>query len=415
MLLPALLACADRGPLTARPLDPDVEGIDEGLLLSGGPAGDWVALAVDGADRVALTDEGSWVRWRFDAGSLVEVARGRLEVQGARGLARTPAGWLVATDSELLYVDASLAGPPTMRSPAPLPDVTAVGRTEGEVLVLARGAGMLSDEPVALREVSGFEPVALSPLGEADLMLVEQGGLGARSAVRWSRWSGTAIRGDGEPVSLGQLAGSEALPLGRVAAATEGRRVELLWRDPSSWRGGSVWVRAHWTLPMPTIEGAEVVPYALEGSTVHELARSCVTACPRGDDGSVVRGLTRWELRWTWEAVPAPEPLGCRVTDARAHVELKVHLPAWDPPADVDPDLLDRFPAYLDGLAAHERDHVRLVLEAAREGEGVLPTLTCAEAEERARRWVIDLRLRHQELDFRTGHGASQGARLSGG
>lgn len=158
--------------------------------------------------------------------------------------------------------------------------------------------------------------------------------------------------------------------------------------------------------------------YRVRGNSLEELRTSMAPNRFRDSAGMAWDAFTWWQVQWSY---PFIERIGsCALGREHVSVEIRIHLPRWDPPPDADPQLVTSWNKYLAALEAHEEGHVQIALAAACEIRDVLRTLEaqsdCDRMEreaDRATQAVID---RYHELeerfDIETNHGASDGAVL---
>jgi predicted secreted Zn-dependent protease len=159
--------------------------------------------------------------------------------------------------------------------------------------------------------------------------------------------------------------------------------------------------------PPPTLEGAEVAWFELEGEDRIDLLESCIARCPRDDDGTTVASLTTWRLHWDWVR-SASEP--CEVTGASVEVAVTVDLPRWTPPAEADPALVAEWDTWHARLRGHEQGHVDVVHVFAHDAEARLADAGCDGIAEEGERLVGNLRAAQRDYDLVTAHGHTQGA-----
>jgi len=160
------------------------------------------------------------------------------------------------------------------------------------------------------------------------------------------------------------------------------------------------------------------VTYRVHGSNLEELRESFEPQRYRDASGMAWDAYTWWEVRWSY---PFIERIGtCALGREQVSVEIRIHLPRWEPPTDADPELVTSWDDYLAALEAHEEGHAQIALAAACEIRNVLRTLKaqsdCDRMEleaDRATQEVIDRYREFEErFDFETNHGASDGAIL---
>jgi predicted secreted Zn-dependent protease len=153
--------------------------------------------------------------------------------------------------------------------------------------------------------------------------------------------------------------------------------------------------------------------YAVTGANFREIRQSIAASRPWQDSFD---GDTRWTISWRFTA--APNASGCSCSSYSTTTKITTTMPRWTPPADVVPEVKERWTRYYTNLLQHETGHARLALAAAAEVRqrlseiGVQPD--CERLKnvigERANRVVDDYRAREKEYDRRTDHGRTPAA-----
>lgn len=150
--------------------------------------------------------------------------------------------------------------------------------------------------------------------------------------------------------------------------------------------------------------------YDVRGVTTEELRREIASKGPEG----------RWwgtaSTRIGYEVTVKPSKDGCAIDKVRAIADTTVRLPRWVNRHEAPVDVQQRFDGALRSLDLHERGHVAISLEIAKELERTLreipPAPTCAAIEAEAKRRGQDLgnRERDRQLayDRETSHGVNQ-------
>jgi len=157
-------------------------------------------------------------------------------------------------------------------------------------------------------------------------------------------------------------------------------------------------------------------PYTVQAQPGESLRQALNGATPIAVNGKRFHGYTRWNVRWTfrwWR-----EPSGrCTITEVQTHLRAEVQLPQLHTATPAQQAVYDR---YLPALSGHEQGHVQFGRDAAQaidEGIARLPAAPdCATLERTANALGHRLLREHTErekaYDQRTGHSATQGARL---
>ena len=158
-------------------------------------------------------------------------------------------------------------------------------------------------------------------------------------------------------------------------------------------------------------------PYAVRAQPDQSLRQAINAATPITVDGRRFHGYTRWNVRWTfrwWR-----EPSGrCTLTEVSTRLRVELQLPDLQ---GATPNQQAEFDRYLPALSQHEQGHVQFGRDAARaidQGIAQLPAEPeCATLERRANalghRVLRDYVEREKLYDVNTGHGATQGAKLT--
>lgn len=161
------------------------------------------------------------------------------------------------------------------------------------------------------------------------------------------------------------------------------------------------------TLPIE-IENATMIYYTITGSTANELRQEMSKLGPLDpDDGLHYDARTDWYISWTWPGYGKGE---CDLMQTSINYDIKVTVPLWKLPSDIDPGLVDRWNHYMNNLMLHEQGHVNIILNHYLKVKEAIQAATCDTAEEAAQEAANELRVLHQEYDKQTGHGKTQGA-----
>ncbi len=155
-------------------------------------------------------------------------------------------------------------------------------------------------------------------------------------------------------------------------------------------------------VPMPTLRGAEVRAFDLQGADRIDLLESCLAECPRDEDARPVGWRTRWELRGDWMSGPGG---ACEVTNATIEAIVTVDVPQWRPSAGTRPELVSAWQRWQAELLLHEQGHADLAHAWARVAESEVRAGSCAEAPERLAEAQARLQAAQDAFDVETGHG----------
>ncbi len=158
--------------------------------------------------------------------------------------------------------------------------------------------------------------------------------------------------------------------------------------------------------------------YRVRGNSLDEIRASIAPQRYRDPSGQAWDAFTSWEIRWSYPFVERID--ACALGRERVRVDIRMHLPRWDPPSEADPELVGTWRRYITALEAHEEGHAQIALAAAcevrQELRSLEPQPDCDRLElaaDRSTQAVID---RYHELELRydldTDHGATDGAVL---
>jgi len=238
----------------------------------------------------------------------------------------------------------------------------------------------------------------------------------------------TKVRPAGTAVESTVLAGAEALdmaptPIGRAGGCQSqtaaydlsGRREVIAVRTaPPSARptDGSTAGRALTTLPRIDVKvaGATIDYFAIEGSTVDELAESLadggVQACGainyewhEGDQRPAACAVTRFvdfdgsiRERTTADGT-------CSIADAAVTARFTIHFPRWTAPKRVPAVLLAWWRRIVDYIRDHEATHVRISLRYIKDLNADLDGAACDDASGIIRDWARALNRAQEAFD----------------
>lgn len=143
--------------------------------------------------------------------------------------------------------------------------------------------------------------------------------------------------------------------------------------------------------------------YAVAGRSASALRRAINAARPADQQGGRFDGMTAWKFSYRYlhdgQGVCLPQ-------SAEVSVEITVTLPELAEPDCLDSRGRQAWNAYILGLAAHERNHVRIVERGRQELERAMRTASsCLAMEGAAQRVSTDVDAASREYDRRTQHG----------
>ena len=149
--------------------------------------------------------------------------------------------------------------------------------------------------------------------------------------------------------------------------------------------------------------------YDIRGTTWPALVREIDSKGPEGFWGSASS-----PIRYHFEATPSPG--GCRAAAVRVTTDARVRLPSWGNRYEGSASLQAQWDSSYRSLDLHERGHVQISLEGAKEVERVLNSLpeqpTCealaAEGRRRAQEVLATVSRRQLAYDAQTNHGRDQ-------
>jgi predicted secreted Zn-dependent protease len=150
--------------------------------------------------------------------------------------------------------------------------------------------------------------------------------------------------------------------------------------------------------------------YDIPGSTVSALRADITRSGPRVEDRSWA-GSTNWYARWHWE-YDRHGISGCALRRVRVDLDAVMLLPRWTPSDAFDREVLGWWTEFSAGLAEHERGHVLIAIDGARDIVRALESATAGTCDQLANnansaaRLVLDRVNRRQvQFDAVTGHG----------
>ena len=150
--------------------------------------------------------------------------------------------------------------------------------------------------------------------------------------------------------------------------------------------------------------------YDIPGTTVGALRADMMHTGPRIDDRSWA-GSTTWHARWSWEYERSGVS-GCAFRRARVDLNTVTLLPRWTPDDAFDRKVYSWWTDFSAGLAEHERGHVLIAVDGARDIVRAIESMSGAPCDQLgnnanfAARQIIDrVNRRQAEFDLVTGHG----------
>ncbi len=192
-----------------------------------------------------------------------------------------------------------------------------------------------------------------------------------------------------------------------IAAAARCRLIVLLWWLGAMHEGGLLAQNiVRWTTNYYTVTGA----------TVREIRRSMNAARPwRNREG--VDASTTWKVEWKYALDSSG---GCAVSDVSTVTTIATTLPRYIPPTNVATEVVQQWVKYFSALAKHEAVHAGIGTSAATEIQAHLAShaamsdcVSLRRSLDAAANGILNRRRRDErDLDVRTQHGATEGARF---
>lgn len=166
--------------------------------------------------------------------------------------------------------------------------------------------------------------------------------------------------------------------------------------------------------PAPSLCGAiNIETYKIEGRTGRELRASLKELGPKDIYGSSRYAVTEWDVAWKWPFAADGSP---RFSETRATCDVKIKLPEWSPPPDVEAGLTERWRTLSAALLKHEMNHANhalqngeLVAQAVRDAYQNNPVITWYDANKAAFKVLRKLREFDSEYDEKTNNGKEEG------
>lgn len=151
--------------------------------------------------------------------------------------------------------------------------------------------------------------------------------------------------------------------------------------------------------------------YQIYGSTAQELRQQMNQLGPEDYDG-----YTSWYVRWNYHYQEQNQQ--CRINSVRVNTDIKIILPAWQKPTNINPQLANQWSNYLHILTLHEYRHKQHGIDASYAIFNKLNSFpaypSCNQLEQEANRASHDLINYYSQQDViydqDTNHGATEGA-----
>jgi predicted secreted Zn-dependent protease len=159
--------------------------------------------------------------------------------------------------------------------------------------------------------------------------------------------------------------------------------------------------------------------YPAAGQTSAQIRQSLDRNTPVRQNGKPFDAYTQWDIDWQlWWTFDADGT--CRITAVTTAVRIRQTFPHLDNADDLPPQLADRWEAYMRALVEHEKGHVALGVDAARNIERQLSQMgdrpSCDQLESEANALAHGIIARYARLEARydadTNYGERDGARF---
>jgi predicted secreted Zn-dependent protease len=164
---------------------------------------------------------------------------------------------------------------------------------------------------------------------------------------------------------------------------------------------------------------ARTVYYDIRGSTATDMRTQLDQLGPiEPASGKRYDGSANWNFYWHIRYLRSPGR--CRLTKASVSLNLKYTMPRWQRPADASTTLAAQWNSYLSALGKHEKEHGTIAIAAGKKMtakmRALAPRSSCNRLEAAAAQISVAEAKRanasEAAYDFRTEHGATQGARF---
>jgi predicted secreted Zn-dependent protease len=158
--------------------------------------------------------------------------------------------------------------------------------------------------------------------------------------------------------------------------------------------------------------------FIVHGTTIEQLRAEANSKGPVGSSGRRGEANTRSSIAWRFQI--QQRAAVCTVHDIEVDLSIRMILPKWERPWDVDPELLAHWNRYLAALRIHEDGHRHRAEAAARELRATLVAAagpgSCVDLKNRldskAKELIAALGRRQADYDRETGNGKTQGVWL---
>jgi predicted secreted Zn-dependent protease len=158
--------------------------------------------------------------------------------------------------------------------------------------------------------------------------------------------------------------------------------------------------------------------FIVRGTTIEQLRVEANSKGPVGSSGRRGEANTRSSIAWRFQI--RQRAAVCTVHDIEVDLTIRMILPKWERPFDVDPDLLAHWNRYLTALRIHEDGHRHRAEAGAREVREALVDASgpgsCVDLKNRldskVKAHLAALGKRQADYDQETGNGKTQGVWL---
>jgi predicted secreted Zn-dependent protease len=158
--------------------------------------------------------------------------------------------------------------------------------------------------------------------------------------------------------------------------------------------------------------------FIVRGTTIEQLRVEANSRGPVGSSGRRGEANTRSNIAWRFQI--RQRAAVCTVHDIEVDLTIRMILPKWEHPLDVDPDLLAHWNRYLTALRIHEDGHRNRAEGGAREVREALVDASgpgsCVDLKNRldskVKTQLAELGKRQADYDRETGNGKTQGVWL---
>jgi len=156
--------------------------------------------------------------------------------------------------------------------------------------------------------------------------------------------------------------------------------------------------------------------YSVTGATVREIRRSLNTSRP-WRNRETIDAATTWRVEWKFGMDTTAG--GCRISDVSTVTTITTTLPRYIPSTNAPAEVVQRWVKYFGALARHEAVHGEIAKAAGVEIQGALAAHSASDCPnlrhqvEAAANSILTRRRREEkEMDVRTQHGGTEGARF---